>query len=125
MQRPYSLFSGYFDFAFIGTFLLRATVGLIFIWDGYKKIKEVKNSTTNDRLSYLFGIIEIIIGILICIGLFTQLAVIFGVIISLLQIIQNKKTGSHSHTAFYILLLISSLSLFFLGPGIFAIDYPL
>jgi uncharacterized membrane protein YphA (DoxX/SURF4 family) len=75
----------------------------------------------------LFAVLEVIIGILFIIGLYTQIAAIAAVLLSLYCI---AKHGRLTHPrmprrTFYGLLCAISLSLFITGAGALAFDLPL
>ncbi len=117
-------------------FLLRVCVGFILIRLGKTNIKlRVPTSTISDTHSIPFpsvvfltlGVIEIAIGILCIIGFSTQIAALCALIISLLHILKPQKL-MHDRTPsriFFVLLFITSLSLFITGAGAFAIDLPI
>ena len=124
-------------FSFLGIFLLRITAGIIFTYFGWlkltkdkkSKIKFFKTIKLNPPLFWLWlvALIEIIAGIMITIGLLTQVASIIASIIMLISIIiKTKKPSALPNTTdFYILFFIVFFVLIFTGAGSFAIDLPL
>lgn len=130
-----SLFPHLLDYQMLGTFLLRVTLGFIFVRFSYLKIK---NSET--RLSHLlknigfrprsifYSLIPSILGaagVLLVLGLYTQGAAIVTGTLTLVAAF-NKARRSFSHPdnsiEFYILLSVASFALLFLGAGAFAVD---
>ncbi len=116
--------------------LLRICVGVIFAYLGYSHIKareELKNVFTLPILPFgLFfawyvGIMEVIIGVLFIIGLFTQVAALLAILYTL-KLVVLRKRFTHPllpHGLFLALLFTASLSLFITGAGILAFDLPI
>jgi len=132
-----SMFPGLLTFWLIAPFLLRITVGFIFIYFGITKIwKERKR-----RISFfnkiglggeviffwIISIIELIGGAFLVLGLFTQIISLILLIIIIVAIYVKIKNPSllDNSLEFFILTLAVLLSLLFLGAGFFAIDLPL
>ncbi len=102
--------------------LLRLTLGAIFIFWAYGKLKK-----RTDIKEILQGLVKAIIGILLVIGLYTQLAALVSVIflaICLLQKIQ-KRVFLSDGVNYYLILFIISITLLLTGPGFIAFDLPL
>jgi len=131
------MFPGLLTFWLIAPFLLRITVGFIFIYFGITKIwKERKR-----RISFfnkiglggeviffwIISIIELIGGAFLVLGLFTQIISLILLIIIIVAIYVKIKNPSllDNSLEFFILTLAVLLSLLFLGAGFFAIDLPL
>jgi len=116
--------------------LLRVCVGALLLRLGIRHLKgrahlqEVFTFTYFKKgvlLATLFGIIEIVIGALFVVGLFTQVAALLLMLLSLKIIIMHTRF-THPlipQRLFYVLLFSASLSLFITGAGIFAIDLPI
>src|SRR3989344_6109374 len=125
-----SLFPSLLAFQEVSPFLLRLTLGIIFIFWAYEKLKgknTKQNSNNNDKntINNIFsGILEVIIGILFIVGLFIQFASLIAIIVFLLRIIVKIKEKSFMTDGvnYYFILLIISLSLLVTGPGLFAFD---
>ncbi len=131
-----SLFPQLLVYSFFAPTLLRITAACIFF---YLVIFHTRNRKEVAReisvLSYpvaiwvssLFILIEFGVGLLLLIGLLTQLAALIGIIICL-KIVLIKRGLRHisplSHLT-YILLIITCLSLLISGAGAIAIDLPL
>ena len=125
------------SFSFLATALLRITAGIIFIYFGLLKITkdkkdkihffEVINLKPAKYWLYFIAFTEIISGLLITIGLFTQIAsIIASIIMFITIIIKTKKPSALPNTTdFYILFFVVFFVLIFMGAGAFAIDIPI
>ncbi len=111
-------------------FLLRVTSGIFFWVFGirllYAVFKIQGKNIYLKILGVLYAFTKLCIGLFLIIGMYTQIASIFGAIISLSAFIQSKKARlNKSAQQVQILLFVLCLSLIFLGPGIPAVDLPL
>jgi uncharacterized membrane protein YphA (DoxX/SURF4 family) len=133
-----SLFPHLFDYQMLGIFMLRATLGLIFIYFWYEKVIRHRavqlEFFTKLKLRpakvffWVVSSIEGIAGVFLVIGLYTQgAAIVTGTLMLLASFIKHHKPSvlPQNTTAFYIMLAVASFALLFLGPGAFAIDLPL
>lgn len=131
------------NFSFFAPTILRVFIGVYFIHLGY--IKYTKKEPARDHaidLLYFFNslnigpsiyyvktlaIIEMIVGIFLCLGFFVQISSIITAIISFVFLIISLKQKDLRilKPAEYALLFAISLSLIFTGAGLFAIDLPL
>lgn len=118
-----SIFPEFFNYSLVGILILRLTYGLMITNYGFLKIiREQENKWK------LVGAVELMCGILLVIGLFTQPAslimalMMLGVIILKIRKIDRFRDRPYN---FYIMLMIIPLSLLFLGPGLFSFDLPL
>ncbi|MFA5997593.1 MAG: hypothetical protein WC791_03865 [Candidatus Paceibacterota bacterium] len=120
-----SLFPAFFDYQMLGVFLLRVTLGFIFVRFWYE------HSTRGHHNKKYLNVIYPLLGIsgaLIIVGLYTQGAVIVtGTIMTVAAFMRWRKPSvlPHDTPSFYILLAVASFALLFLGAGAFAIDLPL
>ncbi len=133
-----SLFPELFTYGFLATGVLRATLGLIFIWFAYENFFRYRTERTlffeNLGLkpaivffTFITGI-ALIAGIGLLIGYYTQIAaIITGSLMTIAIFIKwyHPNALPENTTPFYILLAILSFALIFLGPGAFAFDLPL
>ncbi len=107
-------------FSLFAPLLLRIVVGCTFIHFGTKnlKLKDYKRA---------LGYIEMIGGLLLIIGLFTQIvALIFTIYLGLLLIDKmHKKNFLTDGVNYYLILFVICLSLIITGAGFLAIDLPL
>lgn len=124
----------------LSPFLIRITVGVIFIWIGYSYIfkdrvivaEQLKKRWPKGASFFMYfgGIFEIITGIFLFVGFLTQIASIVGMLIALDALFvkmfyKDLDRVAKYNKLFYILLFIASLSLLFSGAGAFAFDLPL
>lgn len=124
----------------LAPFLIRITVGLMFLWIGYSYMfrdREVLISQISNKWPRLGpfsvwsgGIFEMITGVFLIVGFLTQIAAIVGMLIAMDALFVKllykdlDKVAKYSRM-FYILIFIASLSLLFSGAGAFAFDLPL
>ena len=134
-----SLFPQLFDYGFLATAILRIAVGLILVHLAYLSFFVQRN----DRLisikkagigqAFLFlsieNIVKAILGVLLIIGLFTQIATLavsaFAIVSFLVKKLRPSLITLSNTNEFYALLFIVSLVLAFIGPGTLAFDLPL
>lgn len=120
-----SLFPAFFDYQFLGVFLLRVALGIVFVHLWYK------HSTGSHANKKYFNIVFPFLGIagaLFIIGLYTQgAAIVAGALMSLAAFLKWRKNPAYLHEpmAFYVLLAITSFMFIFFGAGAFAVDLPL
>ncbi len=120
----------------LAPFLLRIVLGISYARFGYLKL--IKSGVT--KISFfekdylkpeilfvpVVGLLEAIGGILLVIGLFTQVASLFLSIIVLGAIAVKLRGGATlSNIGYHALLFVATFSLLFSGAGAFAIDLPL
>lgn len=120
-----SLFPSFFDYATIAVTVLRITISVIFITEGYARLPKKGVATT--LCQKVMPIIELVGGIFLLAGLFTQAAAIILATVSIKKAYteHKKESDEDQRVSFYVLLFIVSLSFLFLGPGLWSIDYPL
>lgn len=116
--------------------ILRVFIGSLLIYFGIShvnkrtKLKETFAFPTK-RLAVpflvLFILTEFIAGAMLLVGLYTQVAALIVICMSLKIIIFHKRfVGTHIQgRLFYLLLLVSAVSLFITGAGAFAFDLPI
>lgn len=120
-----SLFPSFFAYQMLGIFLLRVTLGFIFIyfWHEYRKIGHHKET--------VFSVAYLLLGVagaLFVIGLYTQgVAIATGSFMTIAAFMKSRKYSASlpESTTLYILLAITSFAFIFFGAGAFAIDLPL
>lgn len=133
-----SLFPSFFDYSFLAIFMLRAMLGFIFVWFAYTKIFHERSLRIAffEKLGlrpavFFFTLVttlEGIAGVLLVIGLFTQVAVLITGVLMVLAIYikwRHPDALPFNTIEFYILLAIVSFAILFLGPGALAFDLPL
>ncbi|OHA88515.1 MAG: hypothetical protein A2653_01955 [Candidatus Zambryskibacteria bacterium RIFCSPHIGHO2_01_FULL_43_25] len=121
----------------LAPFVLRLALGFLFINLGFLKLTKEKARWESffkiirvgpaDFLTKLFGFIEIIGGIALVIGLYTQIAALIFAILTFVEVYLEYKEESllERTLPFYILIFAISLSLIFSGAGLLAFDLPL
>lgn len=133
-----SLFPSLLDFQMLGTFALRVTLGLIFVYFWYEKVTHQRAERIHffEKLGmkpavlyfYLTAYTEGIAGALLVVGLWTQgAAIATGALMLLASIVKFFKPSAlpRNTIEFYIILAVASFALLFLGAGAFAFDLPL
>ncbi len=120
-----SLFPTLFDYGAVAVGILRIVVAIIFIAEGYKRLPRKGAETTFFR--NLIPIVEMTLGTLFLVGLFTQAVAVALATVSVKQMFAEykHKSAEERNLSFYILLFFISLSFLFWGPGLWSIDYPL
>ncbi len=118
-------------------FILRAVAGFMFIYFAYLKFFPEREQRIDFfarihlRPAQLFwgivSVIELVGGVLLVLGLFTQLAALVLAVLMLFAVIIKlwRFDALASHISYYLLLFAVLVSLIFLGPGFWAFDYPL
>ncbi len=116
-----SLFPSLLPYGLLAPFLLRIVLAIVVLHFAYVHIQK------RQRISVIFGSIQTVAGLLLLIGLFTQVAALILVIMfGLLMVKQiTNKAFLSDGVNYYLLLFIIALSLVLSGPGAFAFDYPL
>lgn len=133
-----SLFPSLLDFQMLGTFALRVTLGLIFVYFWYEKVTHQRSERIHffEKLGMkpavlyfsLTAYTEGIAGALLVVGLWTQgAAIATGALMFLASIVKFFKPSAlpRNTIEFYIILAVASFTLLFLGAGAFAFDLPL
>ncbi len=118
-----SVFPELLNYSVLGVFLIRLALGLLFIKYGLAKI-----FLKPGKFWKTIGSLELVCGILLVGGLFTQAAAFMVFLLMIGAVIIKIKTKNEvlkSPYDFYFLLLAVSLSLLLLGPGAFSLDLPL
>ena len=121
-----SIFPSLLSWQLISPLIIRLTLASVLIFWSYRSLSKGKkhNQSTNQKAVRL---IESICGLLLFIGLWTQVAALI-IIIDLAIRIYKKYTEKALFTDginYYILLLVFAISLLFTGPGFIAFDFAL
>lgn len=117
-----SIFPSLLSYQMLAPLLIRLTLGIIFLFWTYKTLRSRPN--TNKKI---IAVIEGLSGLLLVIGLWTQIAALIIAIDLLIRLYgkyQNKSLFSDGIN-YYFILLILAISLLFTGAGFVAIDWPL
>jgi len=130
-----TLFPDFLVYQQIAPFLIRIVLGIIFLVSGYSKLKSFShtskffNSLKIRPAKFWVGFVsitELILAVMLFFGIWVQLAAIIISLIMLVAIFKVKiKESFLASWALDLLILITALSLLFLGPGVFSFDLPL
>lgn len=124
-----SAFPQLFDYSIFAVTGLRLVFGLWFLTYGYSTLFKKGSQEANKLPSFekIVYSIALVSGLFTFIGLFTQISILVGLFILLLNwyIEVKSKTPNKQIFAFGLYIAIIGLALLFLGPGAFAIDLPL
>ena len=117
-----SLFPTLLAYDGFAPFLLRLTLGSIFILWAYKKL----TNRTDIKIT-LLGAVELISGALLIVGYLTQLAALIIGIILAVHIAYKIKSRSFLNDGvnYYLILLVISICILISGSGFIAFDLPL
>ena len=125
------------SYSLLAPFILRLVVGLVFIDLGFLKFRSEKERwlasfetlhlRPADLFVYLYGFLQIAGGLLLLIGLWTQVAALaFAIFTGIeLYIESSAREVLKRDIVFYLLVFTISLSLLFTGAGAYAFDIPL
>ena|SRR5581483_11868803 len=132
-----SLFPNLLNYSLVAPFILRVVLGLIFIDLGALKFKSEKKRWVEsfnalhlrpaDLFVAIYAAVQVIGGILLIIGLYTQAAALVFVIFTAIELYieWSAKEILKRDFVFYALLLAIALSILLTGPGVYSIDLPL
>jgi putative oxidoreductase len=124
-------------FSMLSPFILRVVLGIIVINLGllklgkekiaWQKLFETINLVPPRIFVKILAFIELIGGIILVMGAYTQLtAIILSVLFFCEAVLEYREPSlERRNLTFYILIFTISLSLVFLGAGAFAFDLPL
>lgn len=122
-KKIFSIFPELYNFREFSPFILRITVSVIFINMGWK---DITKKTGWKIINFILGITKIATGIFLLVALYTQVAALFAIVLSLFKILSDLKSGEYKYNlGYHTLILVVSLSLLLTGPGTFSIDLPL
>ncbi len=109
-------------FSLLAPFLIRVSLGILFIIFGYYELKK-RSGILTSSVTYL----KIIGGLMLIVGLLTQISSLVLAIITFINIIIGFRNKSYSKDKIFlfIFIFIATISLLLSGAGIFAIDLPL
>jgi putative oxidoreductase len=137
MIHPLSVFPELFTYAQLAPLFLRVIIGIIFIDLGVLMLKAEKKSwvmlfqTIKVKPAKFFAqaiaYLEIIGGIALIIGLYTQVAALIFAIFTFAEGYLELRDSViiKRSIVFYTLIFVICISLILLGPGAFALDLPL
>jgi uncharacterized membrane protein YphA (DoxX/SURF4 family) len=130
-----SIFPELLVYTLAAPFILRLAAGALFLMWGVGCFTSTKQalrarleewSLPSKEAVFVLGLLELAIGALLLLGLYTQVAALLGAALTAKFAFLSRKEpfGSASVTV-YILVALISFSLALTGPGFFAFDLPL
>jgi putative oxidoreductase len=132
----FNVFPDFLNYGLLAPTILRIILGVIVINLGYLKIRSEKErwielfETLNFRPAHIFlkvaSFVEIVGGIMLIIGAYTQVVALIFAITYVCEAILDYEEESlvKRNLPFYILLCAISVSLLLTGAGLFAVDIP-
>lgn len=114
--------------ALLAYFILRVFAGVIIMWLGIQILNQPqKFQTTNYRGLVVFGVLEILIGVQLIVGIYTQAAALLGIILAVSMIWYKARHPILliPDKTFWLLFIGVMISLFITGAGVFAFDLPI
>lgn len=116
--------------------LLRVCLGLILIRFGTYHLKHRSPSSTivvgspiapHTWILLSFGVLEVVGGVSMLLGFYTQVGALIGITLSGIQVIKPSMFTYPTALprTFFVLMFCVSVSLFITGAGIFAFDLPI
>ncbi len=115
-----SLFPSLLVYGVLAPFLLRVILGITVVYFGMNYIQQKQHTPV------ILGMIEIILGLLLLVGVYTQAAALLVALILGLKL--GKKIATRAFLThgvnYYLILLVIALSLALSGAGAFAFDRP-
>ena len=125
------------NYALLAPLLLRLVVGLIFLDLGVLKFRSEKERWVasfealhlrpSDLMVAVYGGLQVIGGVMLILGLWTQIAALFFVLSTGAELYIEWKARDvlKRDMVFYLLVFVISFSLLLTGAGAFAFDLPL
>jgi len=133
-----NIFPSFLDFGLLAPLILRAVVGVMFLRFGFKKLSpkhtevcvthfQALGINNTKTLIPLIGLLEVLGGLSLILGLYTQIAaIVLGLISLITYTMMRSKNAVLSHSQdFYFLLFVINLTLLITGAGVYAFDLPL
>jgi putative oxidoreductase len=136
-MQTFNLFPDLFSYSLLAPFILRLVLGFIVLNLGYLKLgKErvgwisslnILNIRPAGFFAGLLGIIEVVGGLLLIVGAYTQLTALILAVIFLSEMFIEYEEESilKRDFVFYLLLAAICVSLLLTGAGLWAVDVPL
>jgi uncharacterized membrane protein YphA (DoxX/SURF4 family) len=117
-MHPLSIFPQLFFLGLLSPLLLRLAVGVFIISLGITRYQKMRDWST---------LVYTITGLLLVIGLYTQIAILIAILILIFDFYTDKSPVhiSSEKKILYVIILVVLISLMFTGPGFFAFDLPL
>ncbi|MDB5259699.1 MAG: hypothetical protein JWO73_907 [Candidatus Taylorbacteria bacterium] len=122
-----SIFPAFFTYGLIAPLLLRLVLGAVLALWGLKNVQKKTAEGKAETQTLVLGIVDLVSGVLLIIGLFTQAAALVAVILLGVKLV-NKATSKALFTDgvnYYFILFVIAISILFSGAGFLAFDLPL
>ncbi len=122
-----ALFPELLDWGFAVPFFFRIFLGCYLLRAGWRLIKHIPHPQ-EDRLAFIMlGILIDLLGVMLLVGIHTQVTgATVGIIALIAPFLKKKKFPTiHESISFYFLFALVAFALIFLGAGIHAFDLPL
>lgn len=131
-----SVFPNLFTYGLAAPLIIRLTLGAYFILQGMRRHKEDreawdalwdKKKLGPRQVSDYLSRIQMVIGIFLVIGLYTQVAAILAILFAWAEWYKRTKQSGLSFQEIWIMTFVTAtgFSLLFLGAGFLAFDLPL
>jgi len=131
-----SVFPDLFTYGLVAPFILRISIGAFFVLLGIRRLKndapawdilwtDIKIGSL--PLGPIFAKVQILIGIFLFIGLYTQVVALLAIVFIWGEAFRKNKRVHLSFQELWMTLLLSAIcvSFLFLGAGFLAFDLPL
>lgn len=112
--------------------LLRIGVGVIFIVAGWGKLTGIEGTIQffgnigiplPAVMAWVVAIVEFVGGIMVLLGAYAKIPYLLLAVIMAVALFTTKLGGEFSAARLDIMLLLTSLALFFLGSGAYSVDH--
>jgi len=136
-MQTFNIFPELFTFTIIAPLILRVVAGFIFLNLGSLKLGKEKAGWISSLnilglrpagfFNGLLGVIEILGGLMLIAGAYTQLAALILAVVSISELLIEYKEESilKRDFVFYLLLTTICISLLLTGAGFYAVDVPI
>ena len=118
-----SVFPSLLSWNQLAPLLTRLALGAVFVFWSYKAFKKPSKTSKDKTIAGIEGLA----GILMILGLWTQIGALVAIIDLLVRLYERAKNKAFltDGVNYYLLLLVMALGLMVTGAGMIAFDYPL
>ncbi|REL38428.1 DoxX family protein [Rhodohalobacter sp. SW132] len=115
----------------LATLFIRIGVGLIFIVAGWGKLTGIEGTQgffgnlgipLPGLMAWVVALVEFVGGLMVLFGSYIRIPALLLAIIMVVALLTTKLDGDFSAARLDLLLLLTSLALFFLGSGKYSVD---
>lgn len=116
-----SLFPLFLSWNLAAALVIRVALGAVYIFWSYRRLTDKTQATAKSRV---VGILDAVIGVLLVIGMWTQLAALVIMVDLVVRIIRKALKGAFltDGVNYYLLLLVLAFALVVSGAGWLALD---